>query len=805
MKISLNWLKEYISLEESPEKIAERLTDTGLEVEGLEKIETVKGGLRGLVVGEVLTCTPHENADRLKVTTVDTGDGEPAQIVCGAPNVDQGQKVVVATVGSTLYPSGGEPFKIKKAKIRGVSSQGMICAEDEIGVGESHDGIMVLDTDLPNGTPASEFFGIEDDYQIEIGLTPNRADAASHIGVARDLKAVLHKEISWPDISAFADVPGKKPIEVIVENTEACPRYSGITLENITVGPSPEWLQKRLRSIGLSPINNVVDVTNFVLHETGQPMHAFDADKISKNTVVVKTLSEGSTFTTLDEKERKLNADDLMICDGESNGMCIAGVFGGITSGVKDSSTRVFLESAYFSPDYIRRTAQFHKLKTDASFRYERGTDPEITVYALKRAVLLLQEVAGARVASELIDVYPNRIEPQEIEVSYAHIDRLIGIPVPRPTVETILNHLDIGLEDMTDDGFTAIIPPYRVDVTREADVIEEILRIYGFNNVELPHYLSSDYLAEFSETTPDKLQKTVSELLVSNGFYEIITNSLTKPNYAEDASFLDASNSVHILNKLSEDLGVMRQSLLFSMMEVALYNINHKQANLRLFEFGKEYTLKGKKYGERNRLGILLTGKILDENWQKSDLPSSFHDLSGIAHLVLNRLVREKISHRIIQDGRFAYTIELTIDKSVVGRLGEVDRQLTKKAGIRQNIYFADLDWDQIQRISNNSIIFREVPKFPEVRRDLSLVLSKQIPFEEIQELAYRKAPGFLKDVRIFDVYEGDKIDSDKKAYALSFILQDPNKTLEDKIIDKAMSKLMSAFESELNALIRK
>ncbi|MEJ2004776.1 MAG: phenylalanine--tRNA ligase subunit beta, partial [Cyclobacteriaceae bacterium] len=602
MKISLNWLKEYISLDEAPEKIAQRLTDTGLEVEGLEKIETIKGGLEGLVIGEVLTCEPHENADRLKVTTVDIGEDEPSQIVCGAPNVEEGQKVVVATVGTTLYPADGSSFKIKKAKIRGVRSMGMICAEDEIGVGESHDGIMVLDTGLPNGTPASDFFDISDDYQIEIGLTPNRADAASHIGVARDLKAVLHHEIKRPDVNKFNDAKGKRPIEVIVENTDACPRYSGLTLENITVGPSPEWLQNRLRSIGLSPINNVVDVTNFVLHETGQPMHAFDADKIANSTVIIKTLPSGSKFTTLDEKERKLNADDLMICNGNGEGMCIAGVFGGIHSGVTDNTTRVFLESAYFSPDYIRRTAQFHKLKTDASFRYERGTDPEMTVYALKRAALLLQEIAGAEISSELIDLYPQKIEPIAIEVTYAHIDRLIGIPVPRPTVETILTHLDIKLKDQTDDGFTAIVPAYRVDVTREADIIEEILRIYGFNNVELPKHLSSDYLAEFSETSPDKLQRTVTELLVSNGFYEVITNSLTKPDYAEEASFLDASSSVPILNKLSEDLGVMRQSLLFSILEVAQYNISHKQTELRIFEFGREYARKGNGYNERNR-----------------------------------------------------------------------------------------------------------------------------------------------------------------------------------------------------------
>ena len=804
MKISLNWLKEYIQLSESPEKIAERLTDTGLEVESLERVEAVKGGMQGLVIGEVLTCGIHENADRLHVTTVDIGAGEPVQIVCGAPNVAAGQKVIVATVGTTLYPKDSDPFQIRKAKIRGVNSEGMICAEDEIGIGESHDGIMVLSTDLPNGSPASSLFDLQDDYIIEIGLTPNRADAASHIGVARDLRAVLHKTVSWPDVSAFSDSPGNLPIRVTIENTEACPRYSGITLENVSVGPSPEWLQNRLRSIGLTPINNVVDVTNFVLHETGQPMHAFDADKIKGNHVIVKTLDSGAKFTTLDEKERSLLANDLMICDGESNGMCIAGVFGGTTSGVKDSTRRVFLESAYFSPDYIRRTAQHHKLKTDASFRYERGTDPEITVYALKRAVLLLQEVAGATVASELIDVYPKKIEPLSIEVTYAQIDRLIGIPIPRPTVETIMKLLDIGMDKATDDGFHAVVPPYRVDVTREADIIEEILRIYGFNNVELPQHLSSSYLAEFSEKSPDKLQRTISELLVSNGWFEIITNSLTKPAYSAKAEFIDEGKDVEIINKLSEDLGVMRQSLMFSMLEVAQYNLSHKQTELRLFEFGKEYFRDGE-YHERTRLGILLAGKFLEENWQGTGRDVRFHDLSGIVHLVVSRLLRENLTHEIVQDKRFSYALQIMAGKNEIGRLGLVDKSVSKQADLKQPVLFADLDWDLMLRISNNNIIFREVPKFPEVKRDLSLVISKDINFEKVRELALQTERRLLKEVRIFDVYEGDKIDAGQKAYAMTFILQDDQKTLEDKVIDKTMNRLMSAFETELNALIRK
>ncbi len=805
MKISLNWLKEYIELDETPEKIGERLTDTGLEVESIEKIESVKGGLQGLVIGEVLSCEAHENADRLKVTTVDIGEDEPAQIVCGAPNVEAGQKVVVATVGTMLYPKNGDPFEIRKAKIRGVASAGMICAEDEIGLGEGHDGIMVLSTNLDNGTPAAEYFNLQDDHVIEIGLTPNRADAASHIGVARDLKAVLHKDVQWPDVSGFNDKPGSSPISVDVRNPEACPRYSGLTLENISVGPSPEWLQTRLRSIGLTPINNIVDITNFVLHETGQPMHAFDADKITGQKVIVQNLPDGSTFTTLDEKERKLREGDLMICDGDSNGMCIAGVFGGISSGVKDSTKRIFLESAYFSADYIRKTAQHHKLKTDASFRYERGTDPEITIFALKRAALLMQEIAGATVASEIIDIYPEKIEPLQIEVSYAHIDRLIGIPIPRPTVETILKHLDIEMTDVTDDDFKAVVPPYRVDVTREADVIEEILRIYGFNQVPLPKSLSSDYLAEFDEKSPDKLQRTISELLVSNGFFEIITNSLTKPAYASEFGIADPAANVEILNKLSEDLGVMRQSLLFSMLEVAQYNISHKQTELRIFEFGKEYQKKDSGYNERQRLGLIFSGKFLEENWQKTDRDVHFHDLSGIVHLLLSRILNMQLKQDVVSDPRFAYTLSLQVRNREVARLGMINPNISRKFGIRQKIYFADIDWDQIIKFSNNSIIFKEVPKFPEVRRDLSLVISKNISFEEIRMLALKNESKILKDVRMFDVYEGDKIEKGKKAYAITFTLQDRNRTLDDKVIDKTMNRLMSAFETELNALIRK
>lgn len=804
MKISLNWLKEYITITESPEKTCERLTDTGLEVEGLEKIESIPGGLEGLVIGEVLTCKAHPNADKLSLTTVDTGSGEPVQIVCGAPNVAAGQKVIVAPVGATLYPSGGEPFRIKKAKIRGEVSEGMICAEDEIGIGTSHDGIMVLSTDLPNGTPARDYLNPEDDWVIEIGLTPNRADAASHIGVARDLRAVLKEEVMWPDVSGFRETEDL-PIKVTVENHKACPRYCGVTIDGLQVGPSPEWLQQRLRSIGLTPINNVVDITNFVLHETGQPLHAFDAAKISGNHIIVRTLPAGTRFTTLDEKDRKLLEDDLMICNGDSEGMCIAGVFGGIHSGVTSETTRIFLESAYFSPDYIRKTAQHHKLKTDASFRYERGTDPEATLYAMKRAALLMQEIAGGTVISRVTDIYPEPVKPFRVPVLYAHVDRLIGVSLSPQVIEEILVALDIEITDKTDKGFTAIVPAYRVDVTREADVIEEILRIYGFNQIDLPEHVSSDYLAHFPQTDPDKTRAEVAGALVANGFYEIITNSLTRPGYAQDSEFLNAGHSVEILNKLSEDLGVMRQSLLFSMMEVAQYNINRRQPDLRLFEFGKEYFHENGQYREQSRLGILLTGQMTGEHWNHNPQPVRFHDLSGAVHLAIGRLTDEALTPVPVHHDPFRYGLALRLNDQVIATLGKISDKLCRKYGIRQEIFFADIDWEYLLAVSSAKVEFHEVPKFPEVRRDLSLVIAKSVSFAEIEQLAYQTERRLLKNMNVFDVYEGESIGNDKKAYAINFTLQDPERTLQDKIIDKTMNRLMQAFEKELNALIRK
>ncbi len=592
-------------------------------MEHVERVEAIPGGLEGVVIGEVLTCRKHPDADKLSLTTVDVGNGAALPIVCGAANVAAGQRVVVATVGATLYPAGGEPFKIKKAKIRGEASEGMICAEDEIGLGTSHAGIMVLDTDLPNGTPAAKYFNLEADYILEIGLTPNRADAASHLGVVRDLRALLRRDYQLPSVERFKPGSGR-PVEVIVENTEACPRYSGVSIAGVTVKASPDWLQKRLQSIGLTPINNVVDVTNFVLHELGQPLHAFDADQIAGNVVRVKTLPPGTVFTTLDKQERKLQENDLMICDGNSQPMCIAGVFGGVSSGITEHTTSVFLESACFSPNYVRRTVQHHGLKTDAAFRFERGTDPNGTVYALKRAALLICEVAGGQIASDVVDVYPQPVTDFSVKVGWKNINRLIGKELPKEEIKTILQLLDSKIEGETTEGLNLRVPPYRVDVQREADVVEEILRIYGYDNIELSERMDAAYLAEFPVTDREQLQYKMTQMLASRGFFEIMTNSLTKPAYNQKLGAFRSGEDVEILNKLSEDLGVMRQSLLFSGLEVVAHNINRRQLDLKLFEFGKIYYRKEGQYREHTRLSIFLTGDQQAETWRKRAVPCS-------------------------------------------------------------------------------------------------------------------------------------------------------------------------------------
>lgn len=804
MTISYNWLKDYIDIPESAEEIGKVLTSTGLEVEHVEHFSSVKGALAGLVIGEVLTCVKHPNADKLSVTTVDVGGERPLPIVCGASNVAVGQKVVVAVPGTTLYPTKGEPFTIKSTKIRGEQSEGMICAEDEIGLGESHAGIMVLNTQLPNGTPAAEYFNVASDYVIEIGLTPNRADAASHIGVARDIKAACNREVKWPSVDAFKTDNNKIPIAIEVENTEACPRYSGVTLSNISVKESPEWLKNRLLAIGIAPINNIVDITNYVLHETGQPLHAFDADQISGKKVIVKTLPQNTPFVTLDNKERKLQANDLMICNAEE-GMCIAGVFGGAKSGITEKTKHVFLESAYFSPDYVRRTSLHHGLKTDASFRFERGTDPNLTVYALKRAALLIKELSGGEISSDIVDVYPSKIENRKILVKDKNVNRLIGKVIPRKEVTTILNRLDIEITDSQADHFTVSVPPYRVDVVQEADVIEEILRIYGFDNVELSTFAQSDFIAEFPEKDINKFKNTLGQLLVSNGFYEIWTNSLTNQAYQQKHKLTFIGEPVEMLNKLSEEQGILRQTMLFTGLEVCAHNINRKQKDLKLYEFGKVYNRLDGKFYEDERLALYISGNFETENWQRKTNPVSFYDMGQFIHQLLIKAGWQDVKQRTVNDPLFDYAVQLERGNQVLGKYGKVKTTLQRDFGLKQEVFYAELDTDLLFRQANPKLVVKEVPRFPEVRRDLSLVLDRSVSFEEVQKLVRATEKQLIREIITFDVYEGEKIPEGKKAYALGFTLQDESKTLTDEEIESTMQRLMEAFEQKLGAVIRK
>lgn len=810
MKISYHWLKQYIDIPETAEEIGHVLTATGLEVESVEPFETIKGGLTGLVIGEVLTCTKHPNADKLSITTVQVGD-KVLPIVCGAANVAAGQKVVVALPGTTVYPTKGEPFTIKATKIRGEVSEGMICAEDEIGLGESHAGIMVLSTDAPNGTQASKFFNVESDYVLEIGLTPNRADAASHMGVARDIKASKKRAIKLPSVESFKSDNKNLTIPVEVENTQACPRYSGVTISGVTISDSPDWLKNRLKSVGLSPINNIVDITNFVLHETGQPLHAFDADKITGKKVIVKTLPAGSKFRTLDDKERTLTNLDLMICNTEES-MCIAGVFGGIKSGISATTKNIFLESACFSPDYIRKTGMHHQLKTDASFRFERGTDPNLTVYALKRAALLIKEIAGGLISSDIIDVYPVKIENRLIPIKDKNINRLIGKTIAREEIFAILEALDISIVHKDDKSFTVSVPPYRVDVIQEADVVEEILRIYGFNNIELSEIAGTDYLAEFPDKDINKFKRALGAMLVGNGFYEILTNSLTNAAYQQKHGLTFSGSPVEILNKLSEEQGILRQTMLFTGLEVCGYNINRKQKDLKLYEFGKIYWKQepaaGESksiYKEEERLALYVTGNFETENWQTKARSISYFDLAQQVVQLLEKSSVVNIKQEKLTDPLFDYGMRLMKGTKEIGKLGKVKTALIKDFGIKQEIFYADLSTALLFKSANPKFVVQEVPKFPEVRRDLSLVLDKQVTFDEIRELVLNTEKKLIKEIIAFDVYEGDKIPAGKKAYALGFTLLDENKTLTDEEIEKVMTRLMGAFEGKMGAVIRK
>ena len=809
MRISYNWLKQFIKIDWKSDETAALLTDLGLEVEVVEAFESVTGGLKGIVVGHVLTCEKHPDADKLKITTVDLGNGnEPVQIVCGANNVAAGQKVPVATIGTKLYDKDGNAFEIKKGKIRGQESHGMICAEDEIGLGTSHDGIMVLSDDLKPGTPASKVFNIEVDEVFEIGLTPNRADAMSHMGVARDLKAGLLQsnvttEFITPSVSKFKVDKRTLKIDVKVEDAKLAPRYAGVTISGITVKPSPSWLQNRLKAIGLTPKNNIVDVTNYVLHELGQPLHAFDANKISGNKIIVKTVATGTKFTTLDGIERALHEEDLMICD-ESGPICMAGVFGGANSGVTETTTNIFLESAYFNPVSIRKTAKRHTLSTDASFRFERGIDPQITDYALKRAALLIQEVAGGEITSDLIDIYPKKIEDFNVFLSFEKVNKLIGEELKKETIKNILASLDIKINSISDAGLGLNIPPYRVDVQREVDVIEEILRVYGYNNIKIPNKINAS-VSNSSRTEEFKVQNVIANQLCSLGFNEMMANSLTTSNYVAYSEQILSNETVTMLNPLSNDLSVMRQSMLFSALEAVSYNINRRNSDLKLFEFGKTYHSIEENYTEKKHLTITMSGNPSSESWNLAQKPTDFFLFKGYITAVLSKLnIDTKVKTVPVSQDVFAEGVGFSIGNEVIAEFGTIKKSVLKQFDIKQDVFYGDLNWDAIQKYVSNKIKLVDIPKFPEVRRDLALLVNQSVTFEELYVVAKQTEKSLLKNVNLFDVYEGKNLPEGKKSYALSFVLQDISNTLTDVQIDKIMNKLQSNFETKFEAVLR-
>ncbi|NVN18406.1 phenylalanine--tRNA ligase subunit beta [Muricauda sp. HICW] len=803
MKISYNWLKQFLQIDWDAQKTGELLTDLGLEVEGISQFESVKGGLKGIVVGHVLTCEKHPNADKLKLTTVDIGQEAPLQIVCGAPNVAAGQKVPVATVGTTLYTPEGEAWVIKKGKIRGEVSEGMICAEDEIGVGESHDGIMVLNEELISGTPCSKVFDIENDEVFEIGLTPNRADAMSHFGVARDLKAGLEqkeiqKELVTPSVSNFSIDNRSLKVDVEVMESNLAPRYCGVTISNLVVQDSPDWLKNRLKSIGLAPINNVVDVTNYVLHELGQPLHAFDAFKIKGNKVEVKTLPSGTKFTTLDGVERELHEDDLMICDAGTP-MCIAGVFGGLHSGVTEHTTSIFLESAYFDSVSIRKTAKRHGLNTDASFRFERGIDINLTKYALKRAALLIREIAGGYITSEIVDLFPKKPQDRQVFLTFNKIHSLIGQEIPQDTIKSILSSLEIRINNVTESGLGLTIPTYRVDVTREVDVIEEILRVYGYNNIDFKEKLNAS-IAKTSRFENYRIQDVVGNMLAAKGFYEIMTNSLVSSELTTDDN-----SAVEMLNPLSSDLSVLRTSMLHSGLQTVSYNHNRQKTDLKLFEFGKTYHKLDGKHTEKQHLAIFISGDRSQNSWSVASKKSEFFYLKGIVDNVLERLGLRDIDTKPLTESGYAEGISYMKNDKVLVSLGLVGKADIKKFDIKQEVFFADLDWDAIlESVSTQNVSFKEIPKFPEVTRDFALLLDESISFQKVYDIAWNTEKKLLRKVNLFDVYTGKNLPKGKKSYAVSFTLMDEKKTLTDKQIDKIMGKLLAQYQKELGAELR-
>ncbi|MDB4047792.1 phenylalanine--tRNA ligase subunit beta [Polaribacter sp.] len=808
MKISYNWLKQFLQIDWDATKTGELLTDLGLEVEGIETRESIKGSLKGIVVGEVLTCIQHPNADRLKITTVDLGADAPVQIVCGAPNVAAGQKVPVATIGTTLYDDKGAGFKIKKGKIRGEESHGMICAEDELGLGIGHDGIMVLHEALKVGASAAEVFDIEIDEIFEIGLTPNRSDAMSHFGVARDLRAGLMQqdinlELISPSVSDFHVDERTLRFDVEVDDKDQAPRYCGISITDVTVRDSPEWIQNRLKAIGLTPKNNIVDITNYVLHELGQPLHAFDAQKVKGNKILVKTLKEGTPFTTLDGVKRLLSSEDIMICDANSDPLCIAGVFGGSKSGVTEHTTSIFLESAYFNPIAVRKTAKRHALNTDASFRFERGIDITLTKYALKRAALLIEEYSGGKMGSDISDFYPEKIEDYQVFLSYENAYRLIGQEIPKETIKKILASLEIKINSETEGGLGLTIPSYRTDVQREADIIEEILRVYGYNNIEFSHKLNTSI--SFDSNKETKIENIIANQLTALGFNETMANSLTKPEYVALSDNISEEANVEMLNPLSNDLKVLRQSLLFSGLESVSYNINRKNNSLKFYEFGKTYHKYNEKYQEDKHLTLFITGNRTTDSWNTTSKVSDFFYLKGIITNVLGRLGLDNLKTTPAKQDVFSEGITLSLGKMKLVEFGVLKKGLLKEFGIKQEVLFADFNWDTILKITGNkSIKVTGLPKFPAVKRDLALLLDVKVAFKEIYNLAFQSEKNLLKEVDLFDVYQGDKLLEGKKSYAVSFLIQDETKTLADKQIEKIMQKLQQTFEKNLDATLR-
>ena len=820
MNISYNWLKEYVDFTLTPDEVAAALTSIGLETGSVEEVQTIKGGLEGIVIGEVLTCEPHPNSDHMHVTTVNLGEGEPVQIVCGAANVAAGQKVVVATLGTKLY-DGDECFTIKKSKLRGVESNGMICAEDEIGIGTSHEGIIVLPADAVPGTLAKDYYNIKSDYVLEVDITPNRADACSHYGVARDLYAYLKQNgyetaLRRPSDEAFAVDNNELPIAIEVKSAQACPRYAGVSIKGVTVKESPEWLKDKLNTIGLRPINNIVDITNYILHAYGQPLHCFDADKVKGGKVVVQTLAEGTSFVTLDGVERKLSENDLMICNAEE-AMCLAGVFGGLESGTTEETKNIFLESAYFNPTSIRKSARRHGLNTDASFRFERGIDPNITIYALKQAALLVKELAGGTVSMDIVDVYPNPIADFKVELKYDYVNSLIGKEIPAETVKSIVSSLEMKIEEEAAEGITLSIPPYRVDVQRPCDVVEDILRIYGYNNVEIPLALKSSLTTKNKEDRSHRLQQLVAEQLVGCGFNEILNNSLTKAAYYDGNETYRPENLVNLMNPLSNDLNVMRQTLLFGGLESISHNANRRSADLRFFEYGNCYYYNKEKkdaekvlacYSEDYHLGLWLTGKRVSGSWAHADEDSSVYELKAYVENIFARLGLNMRSIVVgnLTDGIYSAALSYhTRGGKLLATVGIVSKKITKSFDIDSEVYYADINWKNVlQAIKSVKVSYTELSKFPSVKRDLALLLDKNVQFADIERIAYECERKLLKEVELFDVYEGKNLEPGKKSYAISFILQDEEKTLNDKQIDKIMSKLIASYEKQLGAKLR-